>query len=154
MNYRHGMSKTKIYGIWWAMITRCQNPKCKAFKNYGGRGITVCERWQKFENFYADMGDRPEGKTLERDDNSKGYSPNNCVWADRKTQGRNKRGIRMVTVNGVSKPMSEWADESGVAIGTIWQRLNKGWTAEEAVLTPIITKRKGIKRGEALRHHV
>lgn len=153
MNYRHGMRKTRIYGIWCAMITRCRNPNCKAYPNYGGRGITVCKRWQRFENFYADMGDRPEGMCLERRDNDKGYSPANCVWASRVTQGRNRRGRHRLKVDGVEKTMSEWAEETGISVGTIWQRINKGWTPREAVRIPIITKRKGIKRGEPLRHY-
>lgn len=152
-NYRHGMKHTKIYGVWCSMLARCRNPNATAYENYGARGIAVCDRWHKFENFLADMGEPSVGMTLERKDNEKGYSPDNCEWVDRKTQNRNRRGVRMLRVGGVEKPLSEWADESGIALGTIWQRLKKGWAPEDAVRIPLITKRKGIKRGEPLRKY-
>jgi len=76
--------------VWNHMLQRCTNPKNPGFKHYGGRGITVCERWLQFANFYADMGDPPPGLMIEREDNDKGYEPSNCVWADRITQNRNK----------------------------------------------------------------
>lgn len=87
----HGMQKTLIYKIWAAMLQRCNNPKDKAYKDYGGRGIKVCERWLKFENFFADMGERPENLTIERIDNDKGYYKKNCGWRSRTEQARNQR---------------------------------------------------------------
>ncbi|MCK4499607.1 hypothetical protein KAU11_03870 [Candidatus Babeliales bacterium] len=88
---KHGMSNTSIYRIWVNMQRRCNYPKDPSYKYYGGRGIKVCERWNSFKNFYLDMGDKPEGLTLERKDNNGNYEPGNCEWASRKTQTRNSR---------------------------------------------------------------
>lgn len=95
----HGHSRSRMtgrkasatYDIWAAMIQRCTNPKNKDWAGYGGRGITVCERWLTFENFLTDMGERPDGLSIERRNNDRGYGPDNCYWADALTQARNKR---------------------------------------------------------------
>jgi len=89
---KHGMCGTPEYNIWRAMVQRCSNPKYQTYRHYGGRGISVCDRWMRFENFYADMGERPTSKlTIERENNNDGYSPDNCIWADWTSQSRNKR---------------------------------------------------------------
>lgn len=92
---KHGLSNTEIWNIWKNMMQRCHNQKAPAFKNYGGRGITVCDRWQTFENFVADVGQRPVGLTLERKNNELGYSPDNCKWATRREQRLNQRPRRL-----------------------------------------------------------
>lgn len=94
------MSRTRIYQAWKNMRIRCTDPKAHRYESYGGRGITVCERWQTFENFYADMGDLPEGMTLDRIDPDAGYTPENCRWATPLEQANNKRTTRMVNLNG------------------------------------------------------
>lgn len=90
-NTKHGLRQSKIYPIWGAMIQRCCNPKNPNYKHYGGRGIKVCNQWKKFENFFNDVGHKPEGKTLERINNNKGYNKRNCKWATWKEQANNKR---------------------------------------------------------------
>lgn len=129
------------------MLGRCRNPRNPAYKNYGGRGITVCERWLSFSAFYDDMGDCPEGLSLDRIDNNAGYSPENCRWADRSTQMRNRRNVRILEVNGESAPLSEWAERYGVPPGVLRQRIYAGWPSVAAVTTPVVRGRAGKPRG-------
>ena len=90
-NVVHGRYGSPAHRSWASMIQRCTNPKRSNYAYYGGRGITVCEAWKTFDGFYADMGDRPEGTTLERKENDKGYEPGNCCWATVKEQSNNRR---------------------------------------------------------------
>lgn len=150
MNYKHGKVGTTTYNVWSSMLARCRNPNCPAFPNYGGRGIDVCDAWISFKGFLADMGERPEGLTLERIDNDRGYGPDNCRWATRSEQGRNKRSTRLLTVDGQTLSMAEWSERTGLKISTIWARIAKGWPESVAVTTPLITERKGKPRGSRL----
>lgn len=135
------MHGTKIYGVWCGMRRRCYNKNEVAYPNYGGRGITVCGAWKKFSKFYADMGNIPPGMTLDRIDNDMGYSPENCRWADRGEQSRNRRNNIIVTLEGETHSLMEWAAKYGVAYKTVHQRLRYGWTAEAAIKTPLMHQR-------------
>jgi hypothetical protein len=137
---RNGSSAT--YQTWRNMRSRCENPNVPAYKNYGGRGITVCERWQDFPSFLADMGERPEGMTIERINNDGNYEPDNCRWATRRQQGRNTRANQLVTLDGETKCLTEWAEERGIKMPTLWARLRLGWTPEEAITTPVGGRRR------------
>ncbi len=130
---KHGCYKTKTYRSWQAMKMRCYNENHKAYKNYGGRGIKVCDRWLKFENFLADMGERPEGKTLERIDGDKNYEPSNCKWSDRFEQNNNTSRNSFLTYLGQTKTKAQWAKEYGVKYNNFLHRLRRGWSIERAL---------------------
>ena len=132
-NKRHGLADTKIHMIWMSMRQRCSNSNNPAFKNYGGRGITVDPRWNSFEAFFEDMGEAPKGMSLDRIDNDKGYGPDNCKWATRIEQGRNTRTCHPVTFEGATKTISEWAEEYGIGKSTLSQRIRNGWDIERAL---------------------
>ena len=132
-NLKHGMFGTKIYGIWTQMKKRCFNKNCKVYKNYGGRGITVCKEWMKFENFYRDMGDRPEGKTLDRIKNNLGYCKKNCQWATWEEQENNRRNNRFLTYNDKTQTVSQWAKELNINCSTLFGRVRNGWNTERAL---------------------
>lgn len=117
------------------MFGRCYNPNNHKYVDYGARGIKVCQRWWKFENFFTDMGHPPKGKSLDRIDNSIGYSKCNCRWATALQQGRNKRNNVLLTFNGQIKCMSEWAQELNIRVGTLHARLKQGWSVKRALTT-------------------
>ena len=135
---KHGMCRTDAYKAWTAMKKRCNNPRNADYPYYGGRGISYCARWESFGVFYADMGDRPDGMTLDRIDPTKGYNPENCRWATRKEQSCNKRNNVILTLNGVSKTLPEWAEELGIHIKTLRNRIKEsGWSQEQALTLPV-----------------
>ncbi len=136
---KHGLTKSKIYSIWSVMKQRCYNKKDRRFKDYGGRGIFVCERWRNsFDNFLKDMGTPPTAKhSIDRIDNNKEYSPENCRWATRMEQMANFRRNRYVSFNGKTLHVAEWTRKLGFGERTIAARLNRGWTTEAALTTPI-----------------
>jgi len=105
----HGGTKKPKYAIWHSMIQRCNNPNLKRYKDYGGRGIKVCDRWLKsFDNFYNDMGQRPDGLTIERRDKNGNYEPSNCFWETNANQQKNKRNNRYITFNNETRIFSDW----------------------------------------------
>ena len=133
--WKHGGHGSRTYSTWVSMRNRCRNEKDPNFPAYGGRGIKVCKRWHSFTNFLADMGERPAGLTIDREDNDGGYEPGNCSWATPKAQGRNKRNNRLLTVKGETKTLAEWAEDLGISRAALGMRL-KNWTTEKAVTTP------------------
>lgn len=124
------------YQTWKGIRKRCRNERCRDFKNYGARGISVCSRWESFNTFLEDMGPRPTGLTLERKDNSLGYSPENCVWATRAEQNINKRNVMILEVNGHRIPRVVLEQKLGFSRRRIDDRLRKGWSLEKAISTP------------------
>jgi hypothetical protein len=130
----HGMSKTREYEIWCGMRKRCHDPACKAFKNYGGRGIKVCDRWDRsFEAFYKDMGECPPDYSIERNDNNGGYDPDNCRWASRQEQGQNKRNIRWIEHDGQKLTLTQWAATAGRPASWLYKRLARGLSIADAL---------------------
>lgn len=147
----HGLSRNPTYINWLAMKSRCENPNNQDYRLYGGRGVTICDRWQSFGNFLADMGHRPFPRaTIERKDTNGNYEPGNCVWATQKTQTRNKRANRLITIDGVTKCLGEWCELYGRDYRLVHHRIQNGWTPEAALSTPKQTKwstRKGFRLG-------
>lgn len=132
-NITHGMRNTNIYITWIQMVSRCKNKKSKSYHNYGARGITVCKRWLRFKNFYTDMGDRPVGLTLERKNNNKGYSPDNCKWATRKEQNNNSRGNVLIEYKGLKLTMAQWAEKLGISKSILRYRIRDAcWPIKRA----------------------
>lgn len=132
-NKTHDMTKTKVYTTWVDMKRRCFNKKTSRYHDYGGRGITVCDRWKhSFENFFEDMGERPEGLTLDRKDNDKNYYKDNCRWATQKEQANNRSSNRLIDYNNQTKNLKQWSEYLGINYGTLKSRLNRGWSVERA----------------------
>ena len=138
----HGLSGTREYDVWCAMKNRCGNPNDKVYDSYGGRGIVVCERWEKFENFIADMGQRPSSRhTIERVENNDGYNPDNCIWEIKKENCRNRRDSRFLLIDGVKFVQAAAIEIFGFNPATFGQRT---WRA----------RKSGVAEFDLLGHHV
>lgn len=124
---QHRRRNAPEYSSWAGMRSRCRNRNHPRFKDYGGRGIEVCNRWNLFSNFLIDMGQKPKGYSLERIDNSGNYEPNNCRWASLKEQARNRRTSKKVTFNSQTKTIAEWSELTGINQNTILRRIQRGW---------------------------
>ena len=135
----HGRSSSKVYNTLRKMIDRCHNPRNTRFRDYGARGIAVCQEWRdSFEAFYAHVGDPPSsGHSINRIDNDRGYEPGNVRWATRREQQQNMRTSRLITHNGETLCVSEWARRVGLKPGTIRRRLDMGWPIPEVLEAPI-----------------
>ena len=125
-NTRHGKKGSRVYRIWNGMLNRCRNAKTKEFHRYGGRGIKVCERWASFENFYHDMGDPPDGLTIERNDNDGNYEPDNCRWASVGEQAMNKSSNVFVELDGKRMTAAQCDRILGRHNGTTARRIRQG----------------------------
>jgi hypothetical protein len=130
--------RDRLYWIWSAMLDRCRNSKNTAYANYGGRGIAVCERWVRFENFKSDMGDRPEGKSLDRINNDLGYSPENCRWVSRQEQNSNRRNCIFVECEGSRVTLKEYCRRHQLPYRPIVKRIqDRNWPMDLALSVPI-----------------
>lgn len=140
-NRTHGMSNTRLYWVWKSMIGRCNDPGNKDYADYGGRGVAVCEQWSEFVPFHdwALSHGYAGGLTLERTKNNLGYGPDNCRWATRHEQARNKRNNRIVSFRGRSLTIAEWAESLGIPAYIISRRLRDGWAEDQAVGSPVQT---------------
>ena len=129
---------SKTYQAWHDMISRCTNPNNKRYQDYGGRGIKVCKRWLKFENFLEDMGEVPEGCQIDRIDNNKGYDKSNCKWSTRKEQQRNMRNNLYFTYKNKTQLLIGWAEQFNINYQTLYSRIFiLGWSIEKALTTPV-----------------
>lgn len=128
-----GHTPSKIYQSWNSMVQRCTNKNSNAYKNYGGRGITVCTRWLKFENFLDDMGECPEGFQIDRINNNDGYHPSNCQWVTPKMNNRNRRNNRLINFNGTIQCLAAWAEQTGIPRTVLEWRLNHGWSIKQTL---------------------
>lgn len=132
---KHGMSRTRTYRIWHSMRQRCGNPNYTGYSFYGARGIKVCDAWSDFEVFFSDMGEAPEGLSIDRIDNSKGYEPGNCRWATSREQQNNMRSNVRVSHGGRTMTIAEWGRETGLGKQIIRNRLAAGWSVADALST-------------------
>ena len=127
---------TRTYRIWTLMRSRCNDKNNKGYRWYGGRGISVCERWNDYTAFLWDMGPAPDGSSIERIDNDGNYEPSNCCWATPREQARNKSSNAWLTLNGERMIVADWAARTGLVHSTIRRRMLRGWSAEEILTTP------------------
>jgi len=139
-NLKHGHAigsiRSKTLSAWCTLVFRCNNPNYHHYADYGGRGITVCKRWLKFENFLADMGEVPEGMQIDRINNELGYSKENCRWVTPKENSRNRRSNRIYTVNGKTACLAEHCEDAGLVYRLALGRVSRGWSIERALTEP------------------
>lgn len=133
-NAKHRMKGTATYNSWCAMKQRCNYLGSEEYANYGGRGIKVCDRWnESFENFLADMGERPAGHTIERKDTNGHYEPSNCIWSTMEQQQRNRRSTILIERNGVTQCVKDWCAELGLNPDKVYGRIRRGMAPVEAL---------------------
>lgn len=142
-NATHGMTSSKTYRIWVLMRDRCCNQKSKDYPNYGGRGIKICEEWNRsFVCFLQDMGECPENMQIDRINNNGNYEKSNCRWTTLQINANNRRTCVYVDFNGKSQSIADWARETGIERKTLEYRIRTGWPVEKALTTPSLIPRK------------
>lgn len=152
-NYIHGMSYTKEHMAWTAALTRCYNTKNKAYPNWGGRGITVCDRWRfgegglnGFQCFFQDMGPAPsKSHSLHRKDNDGNYEPGNCIWGTKKIQSQGRRNSVMIEFRGEVRCLTDWCERLGLKMHAIHKRIKAGWPTDLALTTPVLYGKRVFK---------
>lgn len=135
-NKRHGLSHTRTHNCWMQMKRRCYDTKGNRYQYYGGRGITVCERWIVFENFLSDMGTCPEGQSLDRINVDGNYEPSNCRWATNMQQGEHRSNAIKLSFKGKTQHIGAWAREVGIPAKILYKRVTRGWTPEQILTIP------------------
>lgn len=132
-----GGKMSKTYSTWCDMHARCRNPNEDSYRWYGGKGISVCDRWNDFSLFLEDMGEKPFGMSIDRIDSKKNYDPSNCRWATFKDQANNTSRNRVLVYQGRSMNLGQWAVETGLSRHTIATRIQRGWSIDRALGTPV-----------------
>lgn len=145
----HGKTRHPIYAVWNAIKQRCHDPNSSGFHKYGARGIAMCDAWRySFEQFYADMGDPPPGHQIDRIDNLGNYTPENCRWATRGEQARNRRSTRWIQIGEETKCLIDWLNHFGISREAYYARRRLGWDVQRAIRTPIDPiKSRRLQRG-------
>ena len=134
----HGMHDTPPYNSWAGMLQRCENPNDPRYKDYGGRGIVVCDNWHDYQKFWNDMkGSYAEGLTIDRIDVNGNYCEENCKWSTQKEQANNRRNNHMLSFNGTTQTLAQWADALGINYDTLRYRIKRGWSVERALTTEV-----------------
>ena len=145
MSLSHRDSNSPEHRSWMHMRERCSNPTCADWPRYGGRGITVCQRWDSYETFLSDMGRRPSLlHTLDRRNGDGNYEPDNCRWATRLEQNNNRRNVKKISAFGETHSIAQWALRQGMSYMQLYKRLRSGWPPEKA-LTTTSTREKATK---------
>jgi len=136
----HGYSRTSVYHIWQGMKSRCSDVNHISYKNYGAKGVTVCDRWKdSFEAFLEDMGDRPTDKMIDRIDSKGNYDPSNCRWVTRTEQNNNRSNNKNLTYKDKTMTLKQWSREVGIGYQTLRRRYNLGWDTERLLTTqPVV----------------
>ena len=140
-NLKHGLAtrqnRSPVYSAWCGMRQRCNDKNSTFYSDYGGRGITICDRWENFTAFIEDMGERPSGTSIDRIDNNGNYDPNNCRWATKFEQANNCRNSTVIEYKGKTLTIAQWGREKGIRAGTLHARTKAGWTDTRTIGTPL-----------------